>query len=106
MTNERIIVAADDFQRIREYSDIVKAHKDEAVRIAREFCPGGRPAMQGLWICPYERVEETTPVGANRRATAGDSAEAARDQDSSEPSSASIPLQGSPMPSLSDTCGA
>ena len=39
MTNERIIVAADDFQRIREYSDIVKAHKDEAVRIAREFCP-------------------------------------------------------------------
>jgi len=61
MTNERIIVAADDFQRIREYSDIVKAHKDEAVRIAREYCPGGRPAMQGLWICPYERVEETTP---------------------------------------------
>jgi hypothetical protein len=61
MTNERIIVAADDFQRIREYSDIVKAHKDEAVRIAREFCPGGRPAMQGLWICPYERVGEPQP---------------------------------------------
>jgi hypothetical protein len=62
MTNERIIVAADDFQRIREYSDLVKIHKDEAVRIAREFCPGGQPAMQGLWICPYERVEETTPA--------------------------------------------
>jgi hypothetical protein len=58
MTNERIIVAADDFQRIHEYSDIVKAHKDEAVRIAREFCPGGKPAMQGLWICPYERETE------------------------------------------------
>jgi hypothetical protein len=61
MTNERIIVAADDFQRIREYSDMVKAHKDEAVRIAREFCPGGKPAMQGLWICPYERIAETEP---------------------------------------------
>jgi hypothetical protein len=61
MTNERIIVAADDFQRIRVYSDVVKAHKDEAVRIAREFCPGGKPAMQGLWICPYERVDESTP---------------------------------------------
>ena len=59
MTNERIIVAADDFQRIREYSDIVKAHKDEAVRIAREFCPGGKPAMQGFWICPYERLAES-----------------------------------------------
>jgi hypothetical protein len=58
MTNERIIVAADDFQRIRQYSDMVKANKDQAVRIAREFCPGGKPAMQGLWICPYERVEE------------------------------------------------
>jgi hypothetical protein len=61
MTNERIIVAADDFQRIREYSDIVKAHKEQAVRIAREFCPGGKPAMAGLWICPYERVEEPPP---------------------------------------------
>jgi len=64
MTNERIIIAADDFQRIRVYSDIVKAHKDEAVRIAREYCPGGRPAMQGLWICPYERVEETSSAPA------------------------------------------
>jgi hypothetical protein len=61
MTNERIIVAADDFQRIREYSETVKAHKDEAVRIAREFCPGGKPAMPGLWVCPYERVEEPPP---------------------------------------------
>jgi hypothetical protein len=70
MTNERIIVAADDFQRIREYSDIVKEHKDEAVRIAREYCPGGRPAMQGLWICPYERVEETAPPTAEPGAAA------------------------------------
>jgi hypothetical protein len=61
LANERIIIAADDFERIHEYSEIVKAHKDEAVRIAREFCPGGKPAMPGLWICPYERVEETAP---------------------------------------------
>jgi len=64
MTDERIIVAADDFQRIRMYSDLVKEHKDEAVRIAREYCPGGRPAMQGLWICPYERIEETPSAPA------------------------------------------
>jgi hypothetical protein len=62
MTNERIVVAADDFQRIREYSTAVKEHKDQAVRIAREFCPGGKPAMPGLWICPYERVEEAPPA--------------------------------------------
>ncbi len=66
MTNERIIVAADDFQRIREYSTTVKEHKDEAVRIAREFCPGGKPAMQGLWICPYERVEEQHQIPSSK----------------------------------------
>ena len=64
LTNERIIIAADDFQRIREYTETVKAHKDEAVRIAREFCPGGKPAMQGLWICPYERLEEAPAAAA------------------------------------------
>ena len=27
-----------------------------AVRIAREFCAGGKPVMEGLWLCPYERT--------------------------------------------------
>ena len=54
MTNERIIVAADDFQRIPVYSAIVKEHRSEALRIAREYCAGGKPAMQGFWICPYD----------------------------------------------------
>ena len=53
MTNERVIVAAEDVERIHEYASAVKAHSREAVRIAREFCAGGKPAMEGLWICPY-----------------------------------------------------
>jgi hypothetical protein len=52
LTDERIIVASDDFQRIREYRIKVEAHHDEAVRLAREFCPGGKPLMPGAWVCP------------------------------------------------------
>ena len=53
MTDERVIVAADDVERIHQYAVAVKAHSGEAVRIAREFCPAGKPVMEGLWICPY-----------------------------------------------------
>ena len=53
LTNERVIVAGDDFSRIRDYARQVEANKEQAVRIAREFCPGGSRAMEGLWICPY-----------------------------------------------------
>jgi hypothetical protein len=52
LTNEQIIVAADDFQRIREYRKEVEAHHNEAVRLTREYCPGGKPIMPGVWICP------------------------------------------------------
>ena len=62
LTNERLIVAADDFQRIREYTNMVNANRDQAVRIAREFCAGGKPATPWLWICPFDRVEETGPA--------------------------------------------
>ena len=52
LANEQVIVASDDFQRIREYRIQVEAHHDEAVRLAREYCPGGKPVIPGLWICP------------------------------------------------------
>jgi hypothetical protein len=53
LTNEQIVVASTDYQRIREYHGLVEAHRDEAVRIVREPCPGGRTLVPNHWICPY-----------------------------------------------------
>ncbi len=52
LTNERIIVASDNFQRIREFEKLVDAHRDQAVRLAPENCPGGKMLTYKLWICP------------------------------------------------------
>jgi hypothetical protein len=52
LTRERIIGASEDFVRIREYNRIVDARRSEAVRLAREYCPGGKPLMPKVWICP------------------------------------------------------
>jgi hypothetical protein len=52
LTNERIIVASDNVQRITEYQKLVDAHRDQAVRLSRENCPGGTMLMYKLWICP------------------------------------------------------
>jgi hypothetical protein len=52
LTNERIIVASENFQRIREFEKLVDAHRDQAVRLARENCPGGKMLTYKLWICP------------------------------------------------------
>ena len=52
LTNERIIVASDNVQRISEYQKLVDAHRDQAVRLSRENCPGGTMLMHRLWICP------------------------------------------------------
>jgi hypothetical protein len=54
MANERIVIASEEIQRIREYATIVQAHKAETVRIAREYCPGGSVVMPRVWICPYQ----------------------------------------------------
>ena len=54
MANERIVIASEEIQRIREYATEVQAHKAETVRIAREYCPGGSMAMPRVWICPYQ----------------------------------------------------
>lgn len=51
LTNERIIVAADDFVRIRTYNDIVDAHRAEAVRISREPCDRGTRIAHRLYLC-------------------------------------------------------
>lgn len=51
LTRERIIVASDDFVRIREYNKIVDAHRSEAVRVSRAPCEGGRPIIKGIWLC-------------------------------------------------------
>jgi len=54
MTNERIIVAADDIGRIPAYERDVLAHRSEAVRIARTPCGGRRPVIEGVYFCPLE----------------------------------------------------
>ena len=51
LAKERIIVASDDFLRIPEYNTIVDAHKDEAVRISRTPCEGGREIVPRVYLC-------------------------------------------------------
>jgi hypothetical protein len=51
LTNERIIVASDDFVRIRAYNRIVDEHKGESVRISRSPCDGGHQLIGGIWLC-------------------------------------------------------
>jgi hypothetical protein len=52
LMQERTIIASEDFVRIREYQRVVEEHKAESVRIARDQCAGGRPLMEGVWLCP------------------------------------------------------
>ncbi len=54
MTNERIIVAADDIGRIPAYEQEVLAHRGEAVRIARTPCGDPRPVIEGVYFCPLQ----------------------------------------------------
>jgi hypothetical protein len=50
LTNERVIVASEDFIRIDAYQRMVDQHRDEAVRVSRSPCPGGEPAA-GVYLC-------------------------------------------------------
>jgi hypothetical protein len=52
MTDERVIVASDDFLRIPGYNTLVAAHAGESVRIARSACVGGRAVTAGVYLCP------------------------------------------------------
>jgi hypothetical protein len=51
LTNEDIIVASIDYQRIREYNRQVDAMRHEAGWISREPCPGGRLLIPTHWLC-------------------------------------------------------
>ena len=51
LTNERIIVASVNVERISEYQKLVDAHRDQAVRLSRDNCPGGTRLMDKLSIC-------------------------------------------------------
>jgi hypothetical protein len=54
LTNERIIVSADDVNRIQEYQDLVTAHRNEAIRISRRPCGNTPPVIPGVYFCPIE----------------------------------------------------
>jgi hypothetical protein len=53
LTNERVILASEDFVRIAPYQRIVDEHRGEAIRVSRTPCDGGKPAA-GVWLCPPE----------------------------------------------------
>jgi hypothetical protein len=53
-TNERIVVAAGDFPRIRSYEQEVAAHRDVAVKISRTPCGDVRPIFEGVYFCPLD----------------------------------------------------
>ena len=52
LTNERIILASEDPNRLRTYSRIVDEHSGEAVRILRRPCAGGVDLIRGVYRCP------------------------------------------------------
>jgi hypothetical protein len=51
LTNERILVASSDFVRIRETQRLVDEHRNEAIRISRTPCEGGRQMIPGVYAC-------------------------------------------------------
>ncbi len=52
LSRERIILASSDFVRIRTYNDLVAQHAQEAVRISRTPCEGGRELVRRVYLCP------------------------------------------------------
>lgn len=54
LTNERTIVASDDYVRIPLYQNIVNQHRAESVRISRGRCDGGTAIMPGIYFCPRQ----------------------------------------------------
>ncbi len=54
MTNERIIVAADDVGRVPWYEQRVREHAREAVRISRTPCGDTPRVIEGVYVCPLQ----------------------------------------------------
>lgn len=54
MTNERIIVASEDYVRIAEYQREVETHRAQAIRILRAPCADGREVVAGVYFCKVE----------------------------------------------------
>jgi hypothetical protein len=52
LTNERIVLASEDFQRLLTYRRLVEQHAGEAVRISRRPCAGGVLLIHGVYQCP------------------------------------------------------
>ena len=52
VTNERIIVAANDYPRILMYEDQVAAHRSQSVDISRTPCGAVKPIFEGVYFCP------------------------------------------------------
>jgi hypothetical protein len=52
LTNERIIVAANDFPRILTYEDQIAAHRSESIDISRTPCGDVKPIFEGVYLCP------------------------------------------------------
>jgi hypothetical protein len=53
LTQERVIVASEDYIRINQYQFDVEGHQSEAIRISRTPCPNGEP-VAGVYFCKYE----------------------------------------------------
>ena len=52
LTNERIVMRADDVTRILEYDREVLAHANEAMTVARIRCGNGTEVIPGVYFCP------------------------------------------------------
>jgi hypothetical protein len=51
MTRERIVVAATEVTKVRDYDRIVESHRAEAVLISRRPCDGGERLTPLFWAC-------------------------------------------------------
>lgn len=52
VTNERIILAPDDVERVRTYRRVVDQHAGESIRLSRRPCAGGAALIPGVYECP------------------------------------------------------
>ncbi|HEX9366010.1 MAG TPA: hypothetical protein VF921_05250 [Vicinamibacterales bacterium] len=52
LTDERILFAADEPQRIKTYNAILAEHRNEAVRLSRKACGDGVLLIPGVYRCP------------------------------------------------------
>lgn len=52
LSRERIVLASSDFVRVRPYNDLVARHAQEAIRISRTPCAGGRELVRRVYVCP------------------------------------------------------